>query len=76
MIIIQPEADFKPALCVRVFSLDRQLADLKRRRSALIASLKSPAVEVIQTQKRGENKSSHFTSSHLLGLSDQDRSLF
>lgn len=58
-----------------VFSLDRQLADLKRRRSALIASLKSPAVEVIQPQKAGENKNSHFTSSHLSGLSDQDRNL-
>lgn len=40
-----------PEALETVNSLDRQLADLKRRRSALIASLKSPAVEVIQPQK-------------------------
>ncbi|XP_069557355.1 envoplakin [Brachyistius frenatus] len=34
-----------------VGSLDRQLADLKRRRSALITSLKNPTVEVVRPQK-------------------------
>uniref|UniRef100_A0A3Q4G0D4 Envoplakin-like n=1 Tax=Neolamprologus brichardi TaxID=32507 RepID=A0A3Q4G0D4_NEOBR len=46
-----------PEALETVNSLDGQLADLKRRRSALIASLKSPAVEVIQTQKKVAVKS-------------------
>ncbi|XP_056144262.1 envoplakin-like [Lampris incognitus] len=35
----------------KVDSLDRELADLKRRRSALMASLRSPSVEVVRPQK-------------------------
>lgn len=50
----QPVGDFNVCLCV--FSLDRALTDLKSRRSALMASLKNPTVEVVRPQKAGEKK--------------------
>uniref|UniRef100_M4A1H7 Envoplakin-like n=1 Tax=Xiphophorus maculatus TaxID=8083 RepID=M4A1H7_XIPMA len=39
-------------------SLDGKLADLKRRRSALMDSLKTPTVEVIRPKQAGERKTS------------------
>lgn len=55
-------------LCLCVISLDRELTDLKSRRSALMASLKNPAVEVVRPQKAGE-KENIFTED-LLVFSD------
>lgn len=39
-----------------VFSLDRELRELKNNRSALIASLKNPAAEVVNVKRAGKKK--------------------
>lgn len=46
----------KHCVSVCVFSLDRALTNLKSQRSALMASLKNPTVEVVRPQKAGEKK--------------------
>lgn len=48
--------NYHELVCLCVFSLDRELTDLKRRRSSLMASLKGPSVEVVRPQKAGEEK--------------------
>lgn len=47
-------------------SLDKKLADLKKRRSGLMDSLKSPMVEVVKPQKAGEKKTPHISRFSLL----------
>lgn len=39
-----------------MFSLDRELKELKTNRSALMASLKNPAAEVVNVKRAGKKK--------------------
>uniref|UniRef100_A0A3B5MJB8 Uncharacterized protein n=1 Tax=Xiphophorus couchianus TaxID=32473 RepID=A0A3B5MJB8_9TELE len=58
-------------------SLDGKLADLKRRRSALMDSLKTPTVEVIRPKQAGERKTSfkNWTTTDLHSRSCQSQHL-
>lgn len=40
--------------CVCESSLDRELSNLKRKRTTLMASLRSPGVEVVRSVRAGE----------------------
>lgn len=39
-----------------MFSLDRELRELKNNRSVLMASLKNPAAEVVNVKRAGKKK--------------------
>lgn len=52
------------SLCLCVRSLDRALVDLKGRRSALMASLRNPTVEVDRPQQAGESEKNTQNKAH------------